>query len=71
VLISVLTCARRCLRCLARGKAVIPDDVNYEQDLDISVSDYSSESDVIPDDINCEQGLDVSVSDYSSDSDSS
>jgi hypothetical protein len=67
VLISVLTCARRCLRCLARGKAVIPDDINYEQDLDVSISDYSSESD-IPNDIHCEQGLDVSVSDYSSES---
>jgi hypothetical protein len=69
VIISVLTCARRCLRCLARGKKVIPDDINYEQDFDVSVSDCSSES--IPDDINCEQGLDVSVSDYSSDSDCS
>jgi hypothetical protein len=70
VLISVCTCARRCFRCLARGKAVIPDDINYEQDLDISVSDYSSESN-IPDDINYEQGLDVSVSDCSSESDNS
>jgi hypothetical protein len=69
VLISVLTCARRCLRCLARGKAVIPDDINYEQDFDVSVSDCSSESDVVPDDVNYEQGLDVSVSDFSSESD--
>jgi hypothetical protein len=45
VLISVLTCARRGFRCLARGKGIIPGDINYEQDLDVSVSDCSSESD--------------------------